>query len=90
MLAQKPVFQVNFGLSNEVISREPIPVHDRDRESVVKRKGGRKFKHFAKDWIQVTWNVVVIIVDNFCVSNRDLYVRVRFSIKISRLKINSL
>ena len=64
MLAQKPVFQVNLGLSNEVISREPIPVHDRDCEGVVKRKDGRKLKHFAKDWIQVTRNVVILIIND--------------------------
>ena len=90
MLAEKPVFQVNLGLSNKIISCEPIPVHDRDSEGVVKRKCGRKLKHFAKDWIQVTRNVVIVVIDNFRVSKLNLYVWVRFSIEISRLKVNTL
>ena len=89
-MTEKPVFQVNLGLSNEVISGEPIPVHDGDSEGVVEREGGGKLKHFTKDWIQVTRNVVVLIINDFCVSNLDLYVGVRFSIKISRLKVNTL
>ena len=90
MLTEKPVFQVNLGLSDEVISREPIPVHDRDSEGMVEREGGRKLKHFAKDWIQVARDVVILIINDFCVSNLDLYVGIGFSIKISRLKVNTL
>jgi hypothetical protein len=90
VLTEKPVFQVDLGLSNEVISREPIPIHDRDGEGVVEREDGRKLKHFAEDWIQVARNVVVAIVNDFCVSNLDLYVRVGFTIEISRLKVNTL
>ena len=35
VLAEKPVFQVNLGLSNEVVCREPVPVHDGNGEGVV-------------------------------------------------------
>ncbi len=90
MLTQKPVFQVNLGLSDAVSSREPIPVHDGDSEGVVERERGRKLKHFTKDWIQVARNVVITIINHFCVSNLDLYVRVGFTIEISRLKVNTL
>lgn len=76
-MTEKPVFQINLGLSNEVISREPIPVHDRDSEGVVKReRGGRKLKHFAKDWIQVARDVVIRVINDFRVSNLDLYIGV--------------
>ena len=90
MLTEKPVFQVNLGLSNEIIGREPIPVHNRDSEGVVKRKCGRKFKHLAKDRIEITGNVVVLVINDFHASNLDFYVGVRLSIEISRLKVNTL
>ena len=89
-MTEKPVFQVNLGLSNEIISRESIPVHDRDSEGVVERKGGRKLKHFAKDRVQVTGNVVVLVINDFHASNLNLNVGVGLSIKISRLKVNTL
>ena len=90
MLTEKPVFQVNLGLSNKIISCESIPVHDRDSEGVIKGKGSGKLKHFAKDWIQITRNVVILVIDNFRVSKLNLYVWVGFSIEISRLKVNTL
>ena len=90
MLTEKPVFQVNLGLSNKIISREPIPVHDGDGEGVVERKGGRKLKHFAKDWIEIAGDIVVLVIDDRFVSKFHFDVWVRFSIWISRLKIDSL
>ena len=86
----KPVFQVNLGLSDEVIRREPIPVHDRDSEGVVERKGGRKLKHFAKDWIEIAGDIVILVIDDRFVSKFHFDIWVRFSIWISRLKVDSL
>ena len=57
---------------------------------MVKRKGGRKFKHFAKDRIEVARDVVILVINDGFVSKFDLDVGVRFSIWILRLKINSL
>ena len=79
MLTEESVFKINFGLSNEVISREPIPVHDRDGEGVVKREGGRKLKHFTKNGIEAARDVALFIVNHF-LPNLDLDVRIRLAI----------
>ena len=89
MLAEEPVFQVNLCLSNEIIWRESVPVHDRDCEGVIKRQRGWKLKHFAKYWIKVARNVVISVTDGL-LPNCDFYVRVRFSVWISRMKLNTL
>ena len=79
MLAEESVFQIDLGLSNEVISREPIPVHDRDGEGVVEREGGRKLKHFAKYRIEAAGDVALFVIDHF-LPNFDFDVRIRFAI----------
>ena len=53
MLAEKPIFQVNLGLSDEVICCDSVPVHDGDSEGVIEGKCGWKLKHLAKCWIEV-------------------------------------
>ena len=75
MLAEEPVFQVNLGLSDEIICRDSVPVHDRNGEGVIKRQDGWKFKHFAKYWIEVAGDVAISVVDGLF-PNSDLDVRV--------------
>ena len=75
MLAEKPIFQVNLGLSDEIICRDSVPVHDRDGEGVIKRQGGWKLKHFAKYWIEVAGDVVISVIDGLLPST-DFDVRV--------------
>ena len=75
MLAEKPVFQVNLGLSDEIIRRESIPIHDGDSEGVVDGQGGWKLKYFAKYWIEVAGDVVVPVTDCL-LPNADLDVRI--------------
>ena len=89
MLAEKPIFQVNLGLSNEVICRDSVPVHDGDSECVVKGKRSWKLKHFAKYWIEVAGDVAVSVVDCL-LPHTDLDVGVGLAIWISRMEVYTL
>ena len=80
MLGEKPVFQVNLGLPNEVVSREPIPVHDGHSEGVVKWKCSGKLEHFAKDWIEIAGDIVVLVIDDGFASKFNFDVWVGFTI----------
>lgn len=62
-LTQEAVLKVNSCLSNQIIGRDTIPVHDGDSEGVVKGEDSREFKHLAKDGVELTWDVVVLVVD---------------------------
>lgn len=79
MSAEESVFQIDLGLSNEVISREPIPVHDRNGEGVVERESGRKLKHFTKNRIETARDVALFVVNHF-LPKFDLDVRIRLTI----------
>ena len=84
MLAQRPVLQINLGLSDEVIGRESIPVHDGNSKGVVKRKGGRKLKHFTKDWIQITGNVVILMCNMYTLMMYTLTITSTGSLAVGR------
>ena len=83
MLTQEPVLDVDGGFSNEIISRDTIPVHDRDLEGVVERKEGWQFKHLAKDRVELVRDVVVFVVYNL-LSNLHLQVWVRLKVQEGR------
>ena len=89
MLAEKPIFQVNLGLSDEVICRDSVPVHDGDSQGVVKGKRGWKLKHLAKCWIEVAWDVAISVIDCL-LPHTDLDVGVRLAIWISRMEVYAL
>ena len=63
MLAQEMVFKVNACFSDEIVGRDMVPVHDGDSEGVVKGEEGWEFKHLAKDRVELTGGVVVLVVD---------------------------
>ena len=76
IVGQKPVLQVNSGLSDEIISRGAIIVHDPDDQFVLNGEFGRNLKHLSKEWVEVV-GYVILLVTNFLLSNSDLQVRVR-------------
>jgi hypothetical protein len=88
-MAEKPVFQVNLGLSYEIICCDSVPVHDGDGEGMIKGKRSWKLKHFAKYWIEIAGDVSISVVDCF-LPNADLDVRVRFAVWISRMEVYAL
>ena len=88
-MTEKPVFQINLGLSNEVISREPIPVHDGDGEGVVERQCRWDLEHLAEDWVEVAGDVVLFVTDCL-LSDLHLDVGVRLAVWVLGLKVNSL
>ena len=79
VVGQEPVFQVNGGLPNEVISGGAIIVHDLDYQFVLNGELGRNLKHLPKEWIEVVGNVILFVVD-FFLSNSNLQVRVRLEV----------
>ena len=64
MLAQETVLKVNACFSDEIIGRDTVPVHDGDSEGVVKGKESWEFKHLAKDRVELTGDVVLLVVDH--------------------------
>ncbi len=75
MLGEESILQVNLGLSNEVIGRQPVPVHDCDSEGVVYWEDRWELKHLAKEWVESVGDVVVLVFD-LCFSNLHLQVGV--------------
>ena len=63
MVAQEPVLQINLGLTNEIISRYPIPVHHGHSNGMVHWESGWKLKHLAKNRIELARDVVVFVID---------------------------
>ena len=60
MLAQETVLEVNTCLSDEIVGRHTVPVHDGDSEGVVKGEESWEFKHLAKDRVELTGDVVFL------------------------------
>ena len=79
MLGKKSVLQVNGGLSDEIISRDVIIVHDCDGQLVMNGKRGRNLKHLPKEWVEIVGNVI-FPVTNFLLSNFYLQVRIRLGL----------
>ena len=79
-MTQEAVLKINACLSNEIVSRATIPVHDSDGEGVVEGEDSWEFKHLTKDWVGLTGDVVVLVID-FCLSNLYLqeWIRLRGS-----------
>ncbi len=75
MLGKESILQVNLGLSNEVIGRQPVPVHDSDSEGAVLWEDCWELKHLAKEWVESVRDVVVLVID-LCFSNLHLQVGV--------------
>ena len=63
MLAQETVLKVNPCFSDEIVGGDTVPVHDGDSEGVVKGEDSWEFKHLAKDRVELTGDVVVLVVD---------------------------
>ena len=78
VLTQEAVLKINACLSNQIMSRATIPVHDSDGEGVVEWEDGWEFKHLTKDWVELTAYVVVLVVD-FCLSNLYLQKWIRLT-----------
>ena len=76
VVGQEPVFQVDSGLPDEVVSGSAIIVHDLDVQLVIDGERGRDLKHLAKEWIEVVGDVIVFVVD-FLLPNFNFQVRVR-------------
>ena len=53
-MTQEAVLKINACLSNEIVSRPTIPVHDSDGEGVVEGEDSWEFKHLTKDWLGLT------------------------------------
>ena len=89
MVTQEPILQVDLGLTNQVVSRQPIPVHDSHCEGVVLWEGGRELKHLPKERVQLVGDVVILVVD-LALAQFDLEVRVGLAPRILRLEVDSL
>ena len=68
VVGQKPVLQVNGSLSDEIIGREAIIVHDLYMQLVMNWECGRDLKHLPKEWIEVVGNVILLVI-NFLLPN---------------------
>ena len=81
---QEPVLKINARLPNEIMSWATIPVHDSDGEGVVEGENSWEMKHLTKDWVDLTGDVVVLVID-FCLSNLYLqeWIRLRKSDRMS-------
>lgn len=86
MLAQEPILQINFSLSNELIA---TPVHDSHPEDVVHWKSGRQIKPLAKDWTQTSREMVLLVIYGFR-SSGHLEISTARSTAILRQEVSSL
>ena len=56
---------------------------------MVKRERRWNLKHLAKDWIEVAGDVILLVTDRL-LPDLDLDVRIRLTVWILGLKVNSL
>ena len=63
MVAQEAILKINLGLSYEIISRYPIPVHHSHSKGMVHRESGWELKHLTKDWVELASDIVVFVID---------------------------
>ena len=63
MLAQETVLKVNACFYDEIVGGDTVPVHDGDSEGVVKGEEGWEFKHLPKDRVELTGDVVFLVVN---------------------------
>ena len=70
VLRVKPIFEVNFSFTDQIIATQQIPVENLNCQLGVHWEGGFDIEALAEDGIQLLGNIVVFIVDNV-ISEQD-------------------
>ena len=89
MSAVEPIFQVHLGLTNQIVRAEKIPVENLYSQVGLHGEGSLHIKAFAKDGVELFWDVVFLVVDGG-LAEQNSTVGISLAIQISRVKVIGL